>query len=66
MKWLKERMWQPYVYRDDGLVVMWGKTPERNQLNVEVWQILINGKKPAKLPGSSNEAIVTLEAGDSK
>jgi len=66
IKWLKERMWQPYVYRDDGLVVMWGKSPERHQLDVEVWQILINGKKPTKLPGSNNEAIVTLEAGGVK
>jgi hypothetical protein len=44
-----------YVYTDDGLVVMWSKTPERKQLNVEVRQILIDGRKPTRMPGSHNE-----------
>ncbi len=50
----------PCVYRDDGLVVGWSKTPERRQLNVEVWQILIAGKKPTQLPGSQNERITVI------
>jgi hypothetical protein len=57
LKWLGERKWMPYVYRDDGLVVGWNKTPARRQLNVEVWQILINGKKPTKLRGSQDDKI---------
>lgn len=61
IKWLKERMWMPYVVRDDGLVVGWSKVLERKQLNVEVWQILIKGNKPKKLPGSQNEAIEVLK-----
>jgi hypothetical protein len=57
LKWLGERKWMPYVYRDDGLVVGWSKTPARRQLNVEVWQILINGKKPVKLRASQDDKI---------
>jgi hypothetical protein len=58
LKWIKERDWMPFVYRDDGLMVGWGKTLPRKQLNVEVWQILIDGKKPKRLPGSQDGKIV--------
>jgi hypothetical protein len=58
VEWIRSRTWMPYVYRDDGLVVGWDKTLPRRQLNVEVWQILVNGKKPLHLPGSQNEKIV--------
>ena len=57
-QWLAGRKYMPYVYRGDGLVVGWQKVPARKQLNVEVWQIFINGKKPARLPGSSDDKIV--------
>ncbi len=57
LKWIRSRTWMPYVYRDNGLVVGWDKTLPRRQLNVEVWQILIGGKKPRKLPGSQNDKI---------
>jgi hypothetical protein len=57
--WIKKQnQGQPHVYRDDGLVVGWDKTLPRAQLNVSVWQILIDGKKPQSLPGSDNDAIV--------
>src|SRR5204862_5234985 len=37
----------------------------RRQLNVEVWQIYINGKKPRQLPGSqSNRITITTVAID--
>ncbi|MGI8924157.1 MAG: ankyrin repeat domain-containing protein [Fimbriimonadales bacterium] len=58
LKWIREQSWQRHVHRDDGLFVGWGKVPERNQLNVEVWQIYVKGKKPTRLPGSNNKAIV--------
>jgi hypothetical protein len=58
LKWIKERDWMPFVYRDDGLMVGWGKRLPRKQLNVEVWQILIDGKKPKRLPGSQDGKIV--------
>jgi hypothetical protein len=56
--WIRERKWTPYVYRDDGLLVGWSKTLPRRQLNVEVWQILVDGRQPARLPGSENDKIV--------
>ncbi len=39
-----------YVYRDDGLMVGWVKDLPRMMLDVEVWQILVDGKKPGRLP----------------
>ncbi len=58
MAWLREqRGYHPLVHRNDGLVVVFGKVAEREQLNVEVWQIFIGGKKPAELQGSADARI---------
>jgi hypothetical protein len=58
MAWLRKQAgYYPTVYRDDGLVVSFGKVLERRQINVEVWQIFIHGTKPKKLPGSDNSKI---------
>jgi hypothetical protein len=56
-----------YIYNDTGLVVGMDKQPrlleERKKtdfpgtLEVDVWQIYINGKKPKKLEGSKNASI---------
>jgi hypothetical protein len=68
LHWLRERSHEwtppfPYVYSDDGLVVGWSKTLPRRQLNVEVWQIYVGGKKPRTLPGSEDRNInVTVSA----
>jgi len=53
------------VYRDDGLWVKWHKAvkPDRGPggaLDIMIFQILINGKKPEHLIGSRNDKI-TLE-----
>ena len=56
--WLRSRSALPSVYTDSGLVVGWDKTLPRRQLNVEVWQLFIGGKKPQHLPGSQNARIV--------
>jgi hypothetical protein len=58
MKWIKEPDRKSFVYRDDGLMVGWDKIPDEKQLAVEVWQILIDGKKPKRLPGSQDDKIV--------
>ncbi len=57
--WLESRYHTSihYVYTDGGLVVGWGIDWERNQLNVEVWQIYFGGAKPSKLSGSHNDKI---------
>ena len=48
---------QRSAYRDDGLFVLFAKVPERRQINVDVIQILIAGRKPTTLPGSQNDKI---------
>ena len=58
MAWIKEPERASFVYRGDGLMVGWGKTADPKQLTVEVWQILIDGKKPSRLPGSQDDKIV--------
>lgn len=61
LKWIRERSYMPFVYRDDGLVVGWEKELSRRQLTVEVWQIFINGRKPKQLPGSRNQWIAVTK-----
>ena len=46
-----------HVYTDDGLVIGWAKILPRKQLDVAVWQIMVDGKKPHSLPGSRNDVI---------
>jgi hypothetical protein len=58
MKWMTKRHLTPFVYRDDGLMVAWNKDLQRNRLNVELWQIVIDGKKPKRLPGGQNDKIL--------
>jgi len=57
-KWIRRRSYIPFVYSDDGLLIGWTKIPTRKQLNVEVWQVMIDGRKPTKLEGSQKDAIV--------
>lgn len=60
-EWLAERKYMPYVYRNDGLMVGWDTVPARKQLNIEVWQILIDGKKPTQLEGAQDDKIAVEE-----
>jgi len=46
-----------WVYTNDGLVVGFEKTTSRKQVNIDVYQYYINGKKPTKLVGSRPENI---------
>lgn len=47
----------PTVWSKDGLVVRWSITPQREQINVDVWQICIAGKKPTALAGADGKSI---------
>jgi hypothetical protein len=58
LKWIHERNWMPFVYRNDGLMVGWRKDLSRKQLNVEIWQIYVDGAKPNNLPGSQDDTIL--------
>ena len=58
LAWIREQSgYYPTVYRDDGLVVSYGKVLERRQINVEIFQLFVHGRKPHRLPGSQNTAI---------
>ena len=41
-----------WVYTDDGWVVGFAKSPRRNQVNIDVIRLSVNGKFPSKLEGS--------------
>lgn len=45
-----------HIHTADGLVLQFGKIPSRKQLNVRLFQILINGEKPKDLPGAKSLA----------
>lgn len=46
-----------WVYTDDGLVIGFSKSTERNQINIYVYQLLVNNKKPTEIDGSRPENI---------
>lgn len=48
----RENASMDWVYTNDGLVVGIGRDPSRNQVNFDVWQVLVNGKPPTELRGS--------------
>jgi hypothetical protein len=58
LKWIRAQNSMPHVYTKTGLVIGWMKVLSRKQLNVDVWQIYINGRKPTNLPGSQNGKIL--------
>ena len=61
LNWLNK--FTDIVYRDDGLAVRYSKSikPQPgpgSTIFVSVWQIYVGGKKPDKIPGSSNKSII--------
>ena len=46
-----------WVYTTDGLVVGFDRTPARHQVNVDVYQLLVRGKKPKALRDARPSAI---------
>ena len=62
MNWLNRQsqfISSDFVYNDTGLVVNYSKFIETESINVDVWQIYINGEKPKTLKGSNNSEILT-------
>lgn len=47
-----------WVYTDDGLVIGFGRTPARKQINIDLWQLLVREQKPEGLVGARPEDIV--------
>ena len=61
-KWLAQQgKWYSTVFTDSGLVVSFSKVEGRRQINVEVWQITINGKPPRQLQGADNSKVQFLK-----
>ena len=57
-KWLKTQSNMiSTVYSKSGLVVSFGKKLEREQVNIELWQIFINKNKPDKINGAKDGVI---------
>jgi hypothetical protein len=48
------------VYRDDGLVVQWRITPQRQQFSADVFQLCIEGRKPSGLVAAEDGAITMV------
>ena len=46
-----------WVYTSDGLVVGYGYPPSKEAVNIDVYQLLLNGKKPTNLRGARNNQI---------
>jgi len=53
------------VYTSDGLVVGFGRTPARNQIDFDLWQILLRGRKPTDLRGARPNLITLNEKRES-
>lgn len=51
-----------WVYTSDGLVVGFGRTPSRKQINIDLYQFLVRGKKPDSLPGAKPDQIRLIES----
>lgn len=62
-KWIERRLRgkEETVWTNDGLFVSWNIVPGRAQLNVEVYLICINGKRPKHLNGASDSDIVVTK-----
>jgi hypothetical protein len=57
--WIRQQSAQiPTVYRNDGLLVSSDMDARKNQLTIEIWQILIGANKPTSLPGSDDTKLI--------
>jgi hypothetical protein len=68
-RWIDHRSGLPFetVWTNDGVLLQWGVSPSRQQLNVDVWQVCVAGSRSTQLRGARDEAIqVERVAGDGK
>jgi hypothetical protein len=62
LEWIRSQRAMPYVYRNDGLAVGWKTFAPRCELDVEVWQLLVQGNKPKRLEGAEDDKIRVTES----
>jgi hypothetical protein len=58
---MQSKDYMDWVYSEDGLVVGFGRNSARRQINIDLWQILLNGKKPESLTGTGRERIRIIQ-----
>lgn len=58
LKWIERRpKSHKTVWTNDGLLVSWNIIPGRQQLNVDIWLMCVNGKRPKQLVGANDSAV---------
>ena len=65
LKWIKEHNDPDCIYRDDGLFTRFSRKESidgKIVINILLIQILNDGKKPTKIPGSQNNKIRVYQA----
>lgn len=55
--WVDSLVYMDFVHTGDGLVFGWLKNPSRRQINVDLWQVYVNGAKPEALPGGTDDRL---------
>lgn len=67
LKWIERRP-KSYknVWTSDGLLISWDIVPGRQQLNVDMWLMCINGKRPKQLVGGFDSAVSVTPAEPSR
>lgn len=53
-----------WVYTSDGLLVGFGRSPAREQINVDVRQLTVRGRKPIDLRGARDADIHLIQTSD--
>jgi hypothetical protein len=56
---VESNSYMDWVYTPDGLVVGYGQTASRKQVNIDLFQFLVRGQKPANLPAAHSQISVT-------
>jgi hypothetical protein len=54
---LREEPSMDWVYTRDGLVLGFSSDPSRRQLNIDLYQFVVRGKRPTAMSGARPEAI---------
>jgi hypothetical protein len=54
---LREEPSMDWVYTRDGLVLGFNRVPSRQQLNIDLYQFFIRGKRPTAMRGARPDAI---------
>jgi hypothetical protein len=54
---------QKWVHNEEGYVVGYFESPQRNQISIDLYRYYINGKPALKMPGYDNSKVVLTREG---